>query len=209
MPLTIPLAEFQQTKTPLDCPAAPAAASPPGSAPAPGHTGAESPEHGQDGGAKAAEHAAHSDAAPPTAAAESAVLPQTGDATPAAASGYRPPRKPPRCVKSERGLPEPEDLLKLARRYLACQHGHWPELGKSGVLPPDDEATARALAEDFRRRHTGGGAAEDFSDRVLSRLRRLAAAYLRYSCDNSNRRSLDDQLVNVLGLAHRLELFVP
>jgi DNA invertase Pin-like site-specific DNA recombinase len=106
-------------------------------------------------------------------------------------------------------LPDPLDLLKLARAYLELQRQLWPHLASAGVLPPVDDAVITAMVADFRGRHTTGAisAAGGFDPRALAR--RLAAAYLRYSCDNSNPRSLDDQLGNVLRKARALDLFVP
>lgn len=129
----------------------------------------------------------------------------------AVALAERPPRGRPRQRDAQRGLPSLEDRVKLARAYLATQFRLWPGLSQTALLPtPDDAAGISAMAEDFARRHVAGAISDERAlDATLARFGRLAAAYLRYSCDNSSPRSLDDQLVNVLEKAARERLFVP
>jgi site-specific DNA recombinase len=119
----------------------------------------------------------------------------------------RPKRSKPRLNRKERGLPTDPDLQKLATVYLTQQHAHWPQLPPS-VLPTLTPASIEQLVDDFKRRHIG--------ERKVSNLRKLsgmpaalAASYLRYSCDNSNPRSLDDQLTKTLNKAHQGKAFVP
>ena len=66
------------------------------------------------------------------------------------------------------------------------------------------------MAGDFGQRHVGGGLGDhDMLKLVTRHFKQLGAAYLRYSCDNSSARSLDDQLVNVLNKAEQEKLFIP
>jgi DNA invertase Pin-like site-specific DNA recombinase len=122
----------------------------------------------------------------------------------------RPPRRRPRLRDGARGLPSEEDRIKLAKAYLVTQHLLWPSLAKTVLLPsPEDAAALKAMANDLARRHMAAEVSEQGSLNAIIRAVRLAAAYLRYSCDNSSPRSLDDQLVNVLNKAVQENLFVP
>jgi DNA invertase Pin-like site-specific DNA recombinase len=123
---------------------------------------------------------------------------------------YRPPRARPRQRDGSRGVPPREDLIKLARAYLTQQRILWPVAVQAGLLPaPDDTSALEQMADEFVRRHASGQIADDVLGRYVRYFQRLAAAYLRYSCDNSNPRSLDDQLSNVLKKAAGENLFTP
>jgi len=121
-------------------------------------------------------------------------------------------QKRPRS-KHEKGLPDTKAREDLARTYLDTQRRLWPELVKQGGLPRATTANIARMADEFEQAFLSGGVLEFKTKR--SKLRKsLAAAYLRYSDDNSNPRSLDQQLRNVLeravtALATRSQLFLP
>ena len=105
--------------------------------------------------------------------------------------------------KGDRGLPEDSDLRELAKTYLTEQWRHWPELARSGQLPePTDEVLAE-YAEAFRQTFLGPAHAPHFSGDRCWNPGHFAVCYLRFSSDNSNPRSLDQQLRNVLEPAQR------
>jgi hypothetical protein len=114
-----------------------------------------------------------------------------------------------RVRSADFGLPEREGLLDLARTYLEVQARLWPELVGTAAVPAADAATIAAMADDFERRFRTQ-AAEIFQPWSVPRVwTDLGLAYLRFSDENSNPRSLDQQLLNVLNRARRDGIFVP
>ena len=131
-------------------------------------------------------------------------------------SAHLPSRNRPLCLcdpgrgrrkRGDRGLPDGEHLRELAKTYLIEQRRHWPELARSGQFPEPTEETLSDYAAAFRQRFLGeatlSAPGEDFG------AARVGVAYLRYSSENSNPRSLDQQLRNILNLAKRHELLIP
>jgi site-specific DNA recombinase len=114
-----------------------------------------------------------------------------------------------RVRSADFGLPERSGLMDLARTYLETQARLWPELVGTAAVPTADPATIAAMADDFERRFRQQ-IAEAF--RAVDAPRAwvaLAVAYLRFSDENSNPRSLDQQLLNVLTRARRENVFIP
>jgi len=114
-----------------------------------------------------------------------------------------------RVRSADFGLPERTGLLDLARTYLETQARLWPELVGTAAVPTADPATIAAMADDFERRFRQQ-AADIFQPGAVPRIwTDLGLAYLRFSDENSNPRSLDQQLLNVLNRARRDGVFVP
>jgi DNA invertase Pin-like site-specific DNA recombinase len=114
-----------------------------------------------------------------------------------------------RVRSADFGLPERSGLLDLARTYLDTQARLWPELVGTAAVPAADAATIAAMADDFERRFRQQHA-EVFRPGGSSPVwLALAVAYLRFSDENSNPRTLDQQLLNVLNRARREGVFVP
>ena len=114
-----------------------------------------------------------------------------------------------RVRSADFGLPERTGLLDLARTYLETQARLWPELAGTVAVPAADVATIATLADDFERRFRAQ-AADIFQPGSIARIwTALGLAYLRFSDENSNPRSLDQQLLNVLTRARRDGVFVP
>jgi site-specific DNA recombinase len=114
-----------------------------------------------------------------------------------------------RIRSADFGLPERSGLLDLAHTYLETQSRLWPELAGTPPVPAADDATVTAMADDFERRFREQGAvafAPGASPRPWSA---LGVAYLRFSDENSNPRSLNQQLLNVLARARRDGVFIP
>lgn len=110
----------------------------------------------------------------------------------------------------DRGLPEDTALRDLARTYLEIQCKLWPELISSEILTSaSDKAAIQRLAEDFKQRFLPDNAVPLADATPSTPCDELGSAYLRYSCDNSNPRSLDQQLRNVLERARRDDVFIP
>ncbi|MBM3954766.1 MAG: recombinase family protein [Planctomycetes bacterium] len=107
------------------------------------------------------------------------------------------------------GLPERAGLLGLARTYLEAQARHWPELVGTQAVPAVSAATIEAMADDFIRRFRGD-LTEVFEPAGTPRAwASLGVAYVRFSDENSNPRSLDQQLGNVLRRAQQEQIFIP
>lgn len=107
-----------------------------------------------------------------------------------------------------KGLPDGGARLELAQTYLDIQRRLWPRAVELGTLPAPTPGDARKLADEFLARFRGEPAGAD-GQPTGGLGKRLGAAYLRYSCDNSNPRSLDQQLKNALERAARDGTFVP
>jgi DNA invertase Pin-like site-specific DNA recombinase len=126
-----------------------------------------------------------------------------------ASSSPQTPSRRGRVRSADFGMPERQGLLDLARTYLEVQARLWPDLAGTAAVPAPDAATIAAMADDFERR---------FRQQLADVFRpgdtphvwiALAVAYLRFSDENSNPRSLDQQLLNVLNRARRDGVFVP
>lgn len=108
-----------------------------------------------------------------------------------------------------RGLPSPADLRQLVRTYLEHQHRCWPELVGTPALPEITEASVTALAEEYETAYRSGQHRLFNARCVQGKCTAIGAAYIRYSDRNSNTRSLDQQLGNILKLAAQYRMFVP
>jgi DNA invertase Pin-like site-specific DNA recombinase len=114
-----------------------------------------------------------------------------------------------RVRSADFGLPERSGLLDLARTYLETQARLWPDLVGTAAVPAADAATIAAMADDFERRFRQQHAEVFRPGGTPQVWLALAVAYLRFSDENSNPRSLDQQLLNVLTRARRDSVFVP
>ena len=125
-----------------------------------------------------------------------------------ASSSAPAPSRRGRVRSADFGMPERQGL-DLARTYLEVQARLWPDLAGAGAVPAADPATIAAMADDFERRfrqlHADVFRPGDTPIAWIA----LAVAYLRFSDENSNPRSLDQQLLNVLNRARRDGVFVP
>lgn len=111
--------------------------------------------------------------------------------------------------RADKGLPNDKALLDLARTYLEIQHRLWPMLVACGLLPEITESEIETLAVQFRERFLNGSGNRFQPDIDSPPWTEIGAAYVRYSCDNSNPRSLDQQLRNALELAARDKVYIP
>ena len=110
--------------------------------------------------------------------------------------------------RPDKGLPDEKALLDLARTYLEIQHRLWPQL-VGNLLPAMSDSEIEAMAAVFRERFLNGRI-ERFQPEIdMPPWLEIAAGYLRYSCDNSNPRSLDQQLRNELERAAQDRVFIP
>jgi site-specific DNA recombinase len=114
-----------------------------------------------------------------------------------------------RVRSADFGLPERSGLMDLARTYLEVQARLWPDLAGTSAVPAADAATIAAMADDFERRFRQQHAEVFRPGGTPIAWIALAVAYLRFSDENSNPRSLDQQLLNVLNRARREGVFVP
>lgn len=124
-------------------------------------------------------------------------------------AGDSPPRPRGHRARDDRGLPDHDALIDLAKTYLETQHRLWPELVAIGVLPPLKEEATISLADSFRRRFLAGQIDLTPLPDTCPHWDDLGSEYLRYSCDNSNPRSLPQQLQLGLERAKRDKVFIP
>ncbi len=119
------------------------------------------------------------------------------------------PKRRGRPRKNDRGLPDAEPRRELAQTYLEIQSTLWPDYVASGLIPESSEAVIQQMADSLERRFlTGCIEAPDWGAANPPEVE-LGGGYVRYSCDNSNPRSLDQQLKNVLERAGRDRVFIP
>ena len=119
-------------------------------------------------------------------------------------SDYRLSRRSP-----EIGLPAQQDLIGLAKKWLEDQRKHWPDHPDPRLRDQrDDDTVAAEMASQFREGYLRA-AGPSFCPAKKSGGAPRGATYLRFSCDNSNPRSLAQQLGNVLTRAQREGFFIP
>jgi DNA invertase Pin-like site-specific DNA recombinase len=120
-----------------------------------------------------------------------------------------PSRRGGRKPSPRRGLPDNKSLLDLARTYLEAQHRHWPALVRDGILPPLTSTSISSLADEFKHRFLDRERRLEALPFLNQHVAEFGAAYLRFSSESSNPRSLAQQLVNCLDRARRDEVFIP
>ncbi|MCG8587012.1 MAG: recombinase family protein, partial [Pirellulales bacterium] len=76
-------------------------------------------------------------------------------------------------------------------------------------MPEPNDDVLDTMVEDFKTRHREGKVCPSVVSIFLKHCEALASAYSRYSCDNSDPKSIIDQLVNELERAKREGRFVP
>jgi DNA invertase Pin-like site-specific DNA recombinase len=114
-----------------------------------------------------------------------------------------------RVRSADFGLPERSGLMGLARTYLETQARLWQELVGTAAVPAVDAATIAAMADDFEQRFRTQSVENVSPGDMPCIWTALGLAYLRFSDENSNPRSLDQQLLNVLNRARRDGVLVP
>ena len=121
----------------------------------------------------------------------------------------QPPTGRGRVRSDSFGLPERAGLIDLARTYLDVQARLWPMLVGSPAVPVAMPATVEPMADDFERRFRSQ-AIDVFQGMSMPKAwTALGIAYLRFSDEGSNPRSLDQQLLNVLTRARHDGVFIP
>ncbi len=126
------------------------------------------------------------------------------------AANSQPAGKSRRKAQQEtKGLPDPETLRGMAKAYLELQREHWPELAKRGLPPKPTAKVVEGMAAEFEIRFRDGETATVGPLLSDPPWQELGAAYLRFSDDNSNPRSLVQQLRNVLKRAADDGVFIP
>jgi DNA invertase Pin-like site-specific DNA recombinase len=147
----------------------------------------------------------NNDAGPAGSVSSYSPAPQSSGASSSAPA----PSRRGRVRSADFGMPERPGLLDLARTYLETQARLWPDLVGTAAVPAADAATIAAMADDFERRFRQQSAEAFRPAGTPIAWIALAVAYLRFSDENSNPRSLDQQLLNVLNRARREGVFVP
>jgi len=139
-----------------------------------------------------------------------ALDPTTNAQTNGSADGPLPrAKKRRRRAKADRGLPPDSELGRLATEYLQRQRKHWPELVKVGLLAEPCDIAITSMVEDFKSRHRGEPVSPDFAKLALKHCTKLGGNYDRYNCDNSDPKSIIDQMINCLDKARAEGRFVP
>lgn len=119
------------------------------------------------------------------------------------------PKRKRRRAEQDRGLPSDAELRQLVVDYLQTQRSLWPELVQKGVFPVASSEVVDAMVEDFKFRHRHGDVDQALLRRLAQHGPKLAGGYFRYSCDNSNPRSISDQMVKCLQKAKEHGCLIP
>src|SRR5262249_19251780 len=119
------------------------------------------------------------------------------------------PKRRRRRAKSDRGLPPDQELADLARAYLQSQRKLWPKLADSVLLPEASREVVDVMVADFKDAHLCAPVDIGPVTKFLDSGPKLAGNYDRYSAEQSNPKSIIDQLINCLTAAHREDRFVP
>ncbi len=79
----------------------------------------------------------------------------------------------------------------------------------AGVLPLATDDVIRSMVENFKQRHRGAKVSVDRLPKLRECVKHLAAGYFRYSCENSNPTSIEDQMLKCLAKAASDERYIP
>jgi hypothetical protein len=110
---------------------------------------------------------------------------------------------------SEDGGPPPDaERNKLARRHLEVQRKLWPELA-AGLLPSLSESVIDEMVEAFKERHRTGRLAVPDLAGMKPYVKKFGGSYKRFRCDNSDPKSMLDQLFKILHKAREHNRFIP
>jgi site-specific DNA recombinase len=118
-------------------------------------------------------------------------------------------QSPGRPRKPGRGLPSDEALRDLALTYQQAQRSLWPEVAQKVARFSVEADVTAAMAEQFRDQFLAGSITPLDPPTNFPPCEGLAASYVRYSSDNSNPRSLDQQLRLQLERAKQNGHFIP
>ncbi len=107
---------------------------------------------------------------------------------------------------SDRGRPSDEAIREMARAYLEVQRRLWPDKVREGILPDLNDGVLTEMTADFNRRFSE----RDFLEHLeFPYSDSIGCCYSRFSSDNSNPRSLAQQLRLELEKARAVEFFIP
>ncbi len=113
--------------------------------------------------------------------------------------------KPTTSKRLNPGLPDQEAVRAMATVWLEEQKKAWPEFDAKFQVGLSDKETLDNMVAEFLAQF-----GKPCKIQVPSLLpENLATAYLRYSCDSNNMRSLSQQLRNVLIRANADKVFIP
>ncbi len=118
-------------------------------------------------------------------------------------------RRPGLSQSANFGIPEQTGLLDLATTYLETQARLWPDLAGTPAVPKASKRLVASMAESFERGFRSQQADVFQPEETPAVWTDLGVAYLRFSDVNSNPRSLDQQLINVLNRARQDGVFIP
>lgn len=109
----------------------------------------------------------------------------------------------------DRGLPPDSELEKLAGHYLDLQRKLWPDLVAAGLLPKASKKVSGEMVETFKERHRSGRVHVPALAAYHRYVKNFGGSYKRFSCDNSDPKSILDQLFKILHKAREQQCFVP
>jgi len=118
-------------------------------------------------------------------------------------------KKERRRSREEQGLPDDDELVKLAENYLVRASKVWPEVVSQGLIPKPTTQILEQMAAQFKERHL----ASTVNPEGLEKYHRLklpfGADYPRFSDENSDPKSIVDQLNLALQQAKADGCFIP
>jgi DNA invertase Pin-like site-specific DNA recombinase len=113
--------------------------------------------------------------------------------------------------RADRGLPDRAVLKALYLAYREKADRLWPELVGTELLPELSEEVIENAIDQYERQHRDGQIDTKNLEEMLAvhGVKRVAMFYGRYSCDQSQTTSVEDQLALSLELARREGYFIP
>lgn len=108
------------------------------------------------------------------------------------------PQRRRRRDASEVGLGTDQNLRELSAAFHNQRREYFPELAAKGAFPAVTDTLIDQMVADLKARHGTGVVTDVDVAELLSAKARLGACYLRYSDENSQSRSIIDQLREVM-----------
>ncbi len=119
------------------------------------------------------------------------------------------PQRQRRRPMEDMGLPPDDELTKLADFYLTKAAQLWPEMAKAGLLPKPAAGVLQEMVDDFKVRHRTGKVNPKLLESFRKLVKKFGVAYPRYSDDNSDPKSIVDQMREILEGAKAQSRFIP
>jgi len=120
-------------------------------------------------------------------------------------------RRKPQREKQDQGLADRTAIEALYKAYRGIIDAQWPQLVGTELLPPLTDETISQAVDQYEQRHRTGRVDHEAVEQKLKALgvRTAGMIYPRFSCDQSQDTSVEDQTVECLRRSKSDGVFVP